>query len=267
MKNIGYKENNDRQGLNPGLKILVLVFFLLFGWAGLMAESAEELLRAADDIFDIDQMYQKSTMTVVRNGRPQPVQTMESYMLNEGDEAKSLTVFLAPARVKGTAYLTMGDDLWVRFGSTGRVRKLSSSAKKNAAAGSDFSYTDMGEGNKGYTDDYTSRMDGSLVIEGDDCHRIILIPHDDDGYEKVVAYIQKDNLRYRRLELWEDGAHIKTMSLEDYREQDGLVYPYVIRMVSRTRDSETIVETSVLEVNSLRVDAGMFTQSYLRNIR
>ena len=248
------------------LMICILITLSFFA-AG--AQSAEELLRRADDIFDIDSMYQKSTMTVVRNGRTQPVQTMESFFLDTGAQTKGLTIFLEPARVKGTAYLTIGDDLWVRFGSTGRTRKLSSSAKKNSAAGSDFSYIDMGEGNEGYTDKYEAVLDGSLSIDGADCYRILLTPGrgEKDVYEKVIAYIRKDNFRYVRMELWEDGAHIKTMSLEDYREQDGLVYPYTIRMTSRTRDSETVIETETLEVGSSRIESSMFTQSYLKNIR
>ncbi len=247
--------------------LIIMVVFLVP--LALWAQSGDELLRSADDIFDIDQLYQKSTLTVTRNGRTQPVQTMESYYQEVSGESRSLAVFLAPARVKGTAYLTLDNDLWVRFGSTGRIRKLSSSAKKNSAAGSDFTYIDMGEGNDGYSAKYMAESGGTETIDGMTCRRLVLTPRPgaEDVYEKIVAFIHQDSLRYISLELWEDGAHIKTMDFEDYRTIDGLDYPYIIRMTSRTRDSETVIETEILELNSARVQTNMFSQSYLRNIR
>ena len=116
------------------IKVLIGVFLAGVFLGPLSGQTADEILEKADDIFDMESMYQKSTMIITRNGRTQPEQIMESWYLDEGGKNMSLMVFLAPARVKGTAYLTLDDDLWVRFGSTGRVRKLSSSAKKNSAA-------------------------------------------------------------------------------------------------------------------------------------
>lgn len=248
----------------------LIVLYILTGLCSLLhAETAVEIVERADAIFLQNRMYQKSTMTIVRNGKEQPVQLMESFYLKEGDTGKTLTLFLEPRRVKGTAYLSMGDDLWVRFASTGRIRKMSSSAKKNSAGGSDFSYSDMGEGNEGYGEDYLVSLEGEKNVDGRECYRILMEPRPgrSNTYERAAAYISKDDYSYRKIELYEDGAHIKTMTFNDYRPLGDGQYPYGIRMESHARNSWSVVETLEMEIDSPRVESRLFTQSYLEAIR
>jgi outer membrane lipoprotein-sorting protein len=249
--------------------ISLLAGFLVVSIFTLGAQSADEIVSKADAIFTLNNIYQKSTMTIIRNGKEQPVQLMESFFLKENGVSRTLTLFLEPRRVKGTAYLSVGDDLWVRFASTGRIRKMSSSAKKNSAGGSDFSYSDMGEGNTGYAEKYYVTLDGSVKVDGTDCYRIILTPKpgSKDTYEKAVAYIAKEDFSYRDIELYEDGAHIKTMTFSDFRPLRGLSYPYTIQMRSLARNSVSTVETMEMEIDSGKVEPRLFSQSYLEAIR
>lgn len=56
----------------------------------------------------------------------------------------------------------------VRFGSTGRVRKLTSSARRDSAGGTDFSCADMGEGSDGvpaFEIKLTSRPESPAVCD------------------------------------------------------------------------------------------------------
>ena len=122
---------------------------VLLSLQALNAQDARSIIDKADEAFEMDAVYSRSVLTVYKNGKAQAPQVMEGYALDAADgTARSLSVFREPRRVEGTAYLMLGDDMWVRFASTGRVRKLSSSARKNSAAGSDFSYADMGEGGR-----------------------------------------------------------------------------------------------------------------------
>ena len=251
-------------------RALILIIAVL-SLSVLLAEAQDALgiVEKADAIFTLDCMYQKSTMTINRSGREQPVQIMESFYLKENGEGKTLTLFLEPRRVKGTAYLSVGSDLWVRFASTGRIRKMSSSARKNSAGGSDFSYSDMGEGNDGYAEKYTTEFLGKEKINDIECYVISLTPRagSRDIYEKAVAYIAQDDYTYRQIDLYENGAHIKTMTFDDFRPLAGFQYPYRITMKSLSRNSYSTVEILEMEVNSSRVVDRIFTQSYLEAIR
>ena len=250
-------------------------FLLTFASVLLMAvnipaQDATAILSDADRIFELEKVYSRSTMSITRSGRAQAPQVMEGYESDAADGgARSLTIFTDPPRVDGTAYLMMGDDLWVRFSSTGRIRKMSSSAKKNSAAGSDFSYADMGEGSSSFSTQYNPAYDGEERINGVNCHRLVLSPRsgERDAYEKLVVWIAREDNRYLRIEYHDKGAPVKVMDLEDFRPVGGVNYPFHITMRSLARDSESVIETELIEFDSPKVEERFFTTAYLETIR
>ncbi|MDC7233962.1 MAG: outer membrane lipoprotein-sorting protein [Spirochaetales bacterium] len=248
--------------------ILILLLAAVFP-SFLAAQNVQQILDEADRSFELDGLYSESTLTVYKNGKPQAPQVMEGYQLNDSNgTARSLSIFKDPPRVSGTAYLMLGDDLWVRFASTGRIRKLSSSAKKNSAAGSDFSYADMGEGGDSFTNDYSPVLEGSEKINGEDCYKIVLSPANREAvYEKMIAWVSKGDKRYLKVEYYDKGAAVKYMTLEDYQEIGGVYYPNRVTMTSLTKKSESVVETTFIEYDSSRVQEHFFSTSYLESIR
>jgi len=206
------------------MKKMILSFSLLtvFSVGFLAAETAQGIVDKADAAFKGDRVYSTSTMTVFKSGKAQPVQEMESYTMEKDGKSYSLSIYTAPRRMKGTANLMIEDDLWVRFGSTGRTRKLSSSAKKNSAGGTDFSYADMGDGGQGLSEKFSPEIIGEETVEGERCYKIELIADGSDApYEKMVVYITKDTYRYIKIDYFESNANIKTMTFYDYKTVNG----------------------------------------------
>ncbi len=234
----------------------------------LTAQTAQEIVDRADEAFQGDRVYSTSSMTVYKSGEAQAVQKIESYTMEKAGKTYSLSVYTAPRRMKGTANLMIEDDLWVRFGSTGRTRKLSSSAKKNSAGGSDFSYADMGDGGQGLSEKYTPQLTGENTVEGERCYEIELIANASDApYEKMVVYITKDNYRYLKIEYFENNANIKSMTFYDYKTVNGTDYPFRYIMESHTKPSVTEVIVDIFEIDSSKVKDRMFTTGYLESIR
>ena len=221
----------------------------------LSAQSAEEIVNRADRALQGPRIYSVSSLTIHRGGEAQPTQVMEGFGMEINGTYHSLTLYREPARMRGTAYLMAGDDLWVRFSSTGRVRKLSSSARKNSAGGSDLSYADMGEGNQGIGSKYHAVLKGTNNLEGQECFVVELTPRQGSSapYEKVIVSIGVDDYRYRQIEYFEAGARIKTMTLGDYRTLGDTAYPFRMEMESHTRDSRTVIETTTVELDSPRL--------------
>ena len=243
---------------------------LLIVTLSLAAQDASAILNEADSIFELNNVYSRNTMFITRSGRAQAPQVMEGYESDAADGTpRSFTVFTDPPRVDGTAYLMIGDDLWIRFASTGRIRKMSSSARKNSAGGSDFSYADMGEGSKSFSAQYTAIYDGEERINGTACHRLILTPRtgERDAYEMLIAWITRETNSYLRIEYHDKGAPIKVMDLEDYRSVGGIEYPFRITMRSLARDSISVIETELLEFDSPKVEERFFSTAYLESIR
>ena len=234
------------------------------------AQDARAIVEEADSAMIGERVYSVSEMTVYRSEKPQPSMRVESYSLKEGDRDQSLTIYRSPARMKGTAYLLIDDDLWVRFSATGRIRKLSSSARKNSAGGSDFSYNDMVSENEGMSADYDVELIRSGVpVEGIPCHEILFTakPDRNTPYEKAVAFIRQADRSYFLIDFYEQNANTKTLRLSDYRNVDGRLYPFRMEMASHVKPTRTVVVIEEVEFGSLRVESRQFSQTYLQEIQ
>jgi len=252
------------------LALAALLLAVLIPARRAAADEAAEIVARADAPLLGSRIYGVSTMTITRAGKARPAMELESYSMTVEGRDLSLTVYRAPAKMKGTAYLMIDDDLWVRFASTGRTRKLSSSARKNAAGGSDFSYYDMGDSGQGMAEDYEARLeDDKAIADGIRCYRITMVPKagKEIPYDKLTAYISRENYRYLRIDYTQDGAEIKSLTFSDYRTVDGRDYPFRYVMESRVKPSSTEVVTSLVEFDSPRVDEGLFTVPHLEQIR
>jgi len=237
-------------------------------------ENASAIVKRADAPFLAEKMYSIGTMTIYRSGNPRPGMEIETYSMNRGDKYYSLTIYKKPARLKGTAYLISDNDLWVRFASTGRVRKLSSSARKNSAGGSDFSYEDMGENGKGIASQYTALLLSSkALVNGRRCYQIKLVPrvaNKNNGashYEKVVVFIDRENYRYLKIDYYRNGANIKSLYFSDYKTVKKRDYPFKLVMENHTKPTKTVIVTEEIELDSPRVKDSLFTTAYLKRIR
>jgi hypothetical protein len=234
------------------------------------AEEAADIVARADAPYLGGRIYGLSTMIITRAGEARPAMELESYAMTVEGRDASLTIYRAPAKMKGTAYLMIDDDLWVRFASSGRTRKLSSSARKNAAGGSDFSYYDMGDSGRGIAADYETLLeDDRASVGGIRCYRVALIPRagKDIPYERLTAYISYEDYHYLKIDYTQDGAEIKSLTFSDYRRVDGRDYPFRYVMESHVKPSSTEVVTTLVEFDSPRVEAGLFTVPYLEQVR
>lgn len=251
------------------MKKLLFIALLLLSGISLYGQDVLEIIEKADAIFTGEKLYSLSRLTIVRGKKTLPIQIMDSYSMTIKDRMHTLSVYREPGRMKGTAYLMIEDDLWVRFSSTGRIRKLSSSAKKNSAGGSDFSYSDMGEGNRGIGDRYSAELLGSQDVEGADCWVVELIPlpDTDEPYDKLTAFVSKEEYQYLKIDYYEAGANIKSLFLWDFRPVGDIIYPFKVEMRSNAKDSKTLIETLEMEFNSPKVESRLFSTAYLETIR
>ncbi len=251
------------------MKKITLILLLLTAMVTTFALDADDILTKADAAFKLKNMYSETEIQIVKNGKEQPKQVVKGYSTNKDSINYSLSIYQSPKKMKGNANLMIGDDLWVKFASTGRVRKLSSSAKKNSSGGSDFSYADMGSGGEGMAADYTSKLLGEKKIDKNLCYEVELIPtkNNDAGYDKLIVYIETESFRYILIDYFKDSANIKTLTLSDYRKVQDIDFPFKLTMKNHSKDSITNMITTEIEYNSASVKNSMFTQSYLKKVK
>lgn len=104
--------------------------------------TAAEIVAAVEAAERSSSSQVRAVMTIRGSGEPR---RFEIRMLSRGDDA-SFVEFLEPRTVRGLRILSLGDETWVFFPSTGRVRKISGASRSGSVqgVGGDFSYEDLG---------------------------------------------------------------------------------------------------------------------------
>ena len=167
--------------------------------------------------------------------------TLEKESEAVGD--KSLIVFQSPRDVEGTALLSHAkildpDDQWLYLPALKRVKRISSTNKSGAFVGSEFAFEDftITELNK-FTYEYAGEeeVDGAMTDVVDRFPR-----YEKSGYSKQRAWIDQQDFYTRKLEFYDrKGDLLKTLTLSDYRNYDGVWRAQELKMVNRQTGKET----------------------------
>ena len=140
----------------------------------------------------------------------------------DGDGDKSLSIFDAPADVKGTAFLTFShvtglDDQWLYLPSLKRVKRISSKNKSGPFMGSEFAYEDIASDE---VEKYTYVYLRNEPCDGMDCFVIERRPVDpNSGYTRQEVWIDTQEYRPQQVVYYDrKDALLKTLTFHEYRQ-------------------------------------------------
>ena len=167
--------------------------------------------------------------------------TLEKENEQVGD--KSLVVFQSPPDVEGTSLLSHAniltpDDQWLFLPALNRVKRISSANKSGPFVGSEFAFEDftITELNK-FTYAYIGEenYDGLVVDVLDRFPR-----YKKSGYSRQRVLIDRDIRQPRKLDFFDRrGDLLKTLTLEDYRNYDGVWRAQTMRMTNHQSGKST----------------------------
>lgn len=169
------------------------------------------------------------------------ISTLEIVDESVGD--KSLVVFDNPNDIKGTALLSHAnildpDDQWLFLPALKRVKRISSANKSGPFVGSEFAFEDFTalELNK-Y--DYTYLRQEELA--GLDTDVVERTPrYENSGYTRQVSWVDRDVYQVRKVEFYDRrGDLLKTLTLNDYRNYDGVWRSQRMEMVNHQTGKST----------------------------
>ena len=156
---------------------------------------------------------------------------------------KSLVVFDNPNDIKGTALLSHAqildpDDQWLFLPALKRVKRISSANKSGPFVGSEFAFEDFTalELNKyNYTWLRDEQYEGMAVDVVERTPR-----YENSGYTRQVSWVDRDVYQVRKVEFYDRrGDLLKTLTLDDYREYDGIWRSHQMKMVNHQTGKST----------------------------
>ena len=198
---------------------------------------------------------------IISSANVKRIFTFEYFSENKGENV--LIRYTEPRKVKNNAFLIKnnGDDIWVYFPRTRRVRKLASHAKKQKAQGSDFSYEDF-SGSENWETDYNVSRSESGERE---TYLLIFTRKEnvDVSYERQKIYVDKRNYYPQRIEYFQDNEHVKTLTFSDVVELQGYPTAQTMTMTNHIEESQTQMRILDMEYN-VQFDEGFFTERNLK---
>jgi len=229
-------------------------------------QKADEDNRTADSTYLL-------TMEIIR-GDSRRVRKMKMWIKSDDQgNDRSLIRFTHPADVKGTGFLTIehsgrDDDQWLCLPALKKVRRIASSSKGGSFMGSDLSYADM---SAGHIDDYSYKLIGSEVIDGNNCYVIEETPateeiKKDEGYGKKITWVRKDIFSTVQVKYYDKhGNYLKIMKFSDFKElkEAGVwIATPVVMIDEQKKGNETVITYDEIEVNT-GISDDFFTRRYL----
>jgi len=211
------------------------------------ALSAVQIMKKADEVFAEKTSLSISRMIITTSGGGK--RSFLQWGMNMG--SRSVSKF-ASGFVKGLTMLSIknGDEIWVYFASSGRTRRLASSARNSGVAGSDFSYNDMS--NTKYSKAYHCKL---LSSSGSD-YLLELKPKKgtDTAYNKLYVTVDKKRFIAKKIIYYnQDGEKFKRLVIKKVKLISGIITPMEFEMKNLITGNITKIEiTKIKYLNRLR---------------
>lgn len=135
--------------------------------------------------------------------------------------------------------------------------------------GSDFTNDDLVK-ESSMADDYDQKLLGEEEIQGYNCYKIELIPHDDAAvvWGKVIMWISKEELHWLKAEFYdEDDYLVNTEILSDIKKMDDRTMPTRLEMIPADEEgNKTILIFNEIDFN-IDIKESFFSQQNMKRIR
>jgi outer membrane lipoprotein-sorting protein len=197
-------------------------------------------------------------------------------VISDTDGDKSLTYFLSPPDVQGTALLSFThfktpDDQWLFLPALKRVKRIASANKSGSFVGSEFAFEDLlAQEVERFT--YKYLRDEPCPTEeakGLTCFVVERFPtYENSGYTRQVGWTDKKDYQIRKIEFFDRKAeHSKTLTFTDHRQYLGKYWrAHTLVMENLQTSKKTTLAFGNFELNA-KVDQSEFDPDALSRLR
>ncbi|HAN18326.1 MAG: outer membrane lipoprotein-sorting protein [Bacteroidetes bacterium GWC2_33_15] len=249
------------------MKTRLFIMLIIVGFSfSVKAQDATGIIKKADEKWNGEKSSESyMIMTIVR---PTWERTIEFKNWTKGKD-NALTLITAPAKEKGQAFLKVGTEMWNWMPSIGRMVKLPPSMMADGWMGSDYTNDDILK-ESSIVVDFEHKIIGSETIDGWDCWKIELLPHEDAAvvWGKIVKWISKEEYIQMKSEYFDEDEYlVKTEIASDITLFDGRKIPGKIEIVpADKKNQKTVVTINTMKFN-IPIDDSFFSQQNMKKVR
>lgn len=258
----------------PLLKVLITSAVLLTSVEAWASPDADEILRQVRDRDDGKSFMSQASLILLDKRGNSRMRELSYLQKDYLDSDKFTMFFSAPSDVRDVAFhienphesLGIEDSQWMYLPVSRQTRRISTTDKRGAFMGSDYSYADM---DKIRVDDYRQILVGEETLDGRECYVIERTPASAQtlaktGYNQLKVWVDKQNWLILRQDFFDVKGvlfkQLRTLKVEKVDQIDSI-------MLSETEDFITGTR-SQLRFNQLQynveLDDRLFNQTAIK---
>lgn len=238
----------------------------------LFAETGTQIMQRVQDTQKADSSALDIRLALIESNGEVRERRIQTLTLTEKGLTNTITVFLSPASVKNTRFLTRQrsdgtDDQWIFLPALSRVKRIAATEGSGSFMGSDFSYSDMASTTYD-TDEANHTLLREELIDKRSAYVIESIPTTTSDYGKTVIWVDKETYLPLKVEFYEKNSStiLKTLITDDIAFTEGRWITKSITMTTHTTNHSTRIEIVQAKYN-IPMNSGYFTTSFLETGR
>jgi hypothetical protein len=214
--------------------------------------TGEQIVRNAKEKETPKSGKTRTKMLLVNSKGDTRIREIVSMSKKTGDTNKNIIRFLAPADVKGTAFLHIEEggknQQFIYLPEIKRVRRIATGQRRTSFMGSDFTYQDM---EKREIEDDNYKLLREEPLNGESCWVIEAISKkpEDAQYGKVISWIRKDHTLLKAEFYDLEAKLLKVLTVNDLKTIDGFLTATKSTMEDVQKNHKTIVELFDVKYN------------------
>ena len=252
------------------MKKYLFAFIIIFGLYS-NSTNAQETLTAKEIIQKADEKVRGKTNTsvmVMEIIRPTWKRSVSMKSWGRGLDF-SMTYITAPAKDKGQVFMKRKTEMWNWMPAIGRMIKIPASMMSQGWMGSDYTNDDILK-ESSIVVDYTHKISSEENIDGHDCYKIEMTPHEDAAviWGKVFKWITQDEYIQIKSEYYdEDNDLVKSDFSYDFKMMDGRLIPTRIEIIPADEEGKKTVIYIRETKFDIELPESFFSQQQMKRIR
>jgi len=240
------------------ISIIFSVLFIPCFVTASIAYTGMEIIKKSEESVRGDTQIALYRMTI-KTRRWERTMTLRSWDSRAGK--KGFSQILSPEKDAGNRFLMINKTMWHYVPKLQKEYKISPSMMLQSWMGSDFSNDDIVK-ESSIVDDYTHKLEGKEVVNGEDCYKVILTPRPEAPvvWGKIVYYARVNDYLPVKEEYYNERGNLKKfMTFSDFKFMHDRTIPTKFKMeTAGKKDSFTILEIQAIKFN-VPIAEGIFS--------